>query len=224
MGLPYIDIHTHRLVQKPGVVAVYNVLAGKGESLLSDGWRYFSAGLHPWHIDQEKVEEHLAEVEKLAVEQRCRAIGETGLDRLSDTPFTLQQDVFEKHLLIARKCGKPVIMHCVRAHNEVVAIYRKSNAQVPLIFHGFNNNRRIADQLLKEGFYCSFGKALLNPASNAAQMFPDFPFDRFFLETDDAEVTIEEVYHGAAGLRKIEIDELMEIVERNFNKIFGKWE
>lgn len=224
MGLPYIDIHTHRREQKQGVIALYNVLVGKGESAPPEGCCFFSAGLHPWHIDERRVDEQIAEVEMLVTDPRCLAIGESGLDRLTATPFTLQQRVFELHLRMAASSGKPLVVHCVKAHAEIAALVKKANIKVPVIFHGFNNNRRIADQLVNEGFYLSFGKALLNLKSNASQILLNCPDDRFFLETDDAEISIEVVYQKAAELCNPELYDLKAITYRNFKNCFGIWE
>ena len=206
------------------MISVYNVLAGKEDFAVPDALQYYSVGLHPWFIDEKMLVHQLEEVGRLVAGEMCVAIGETGLDRLTKPPMTLQQTVFERQLAMAGMVGKPVIVHNVKAHAEIMALYKKAKVLVPLIFHGFNNNRQIAGHLLKEGFYFSFGKALLNPKSNAAQMLPTFPSDRFFLETDDAEIAIEVVYQKAAELCNLGVDELKAIINRNFKNCFGKWE
>jgi TatD DNase family protein len=90
---------------------------------------------------------------------------------------------------------------------------------VPMIIHGFSKNSQIADQLIKEGFYLSFGKYLLrNPELKT--VFVQIPDDRFFLETDTIEETIEQVYNVAAEYKNININELQEIISSNFGAIF----
>ena len=90
-----------------------------------------------------------------------------------------------------------------------------------MIFHGFAKNEQLAQSLIKNGFYLSFGKYLFkNPATELA--FKNIPLDRFFLETDTLDLGIEEVYAHAAKIKGIELKELIEVVKTNFNEVFHK--
>lgn len=220
-NLPYVDVHTHNPEQASGVVSVVNILVGKDENLTLPVRGFFSAGLHPWYIDENTLDEDFAEIEALTENKMLAAIGEAGLDMLANSHLDLQKQVFERHLLIASKCIKPLMVHCVKAHNEVISLYKKSGLDVVLIFHGFNNNLEIAGQLLKHGCYLSFGEALLNKNSNAARLITRIPLDKLLLETDDADVSINEIYQNAARLLDLEIERLKEIILRNFKNCFG---
>ena len=89
----------------------------------------------------------------------------------------------------------------------------------PMIIHGFSKNEQVAQTLLKNGFYLSFGKYLLrNPELES--VFKSVPNDRFFLETDTIEETLEEVYQLAAKYKNIKVSELQEIIEDNLKNIF----
>jgi len=90
---------------------------------------------------------------------------------------------------------------------------------VPIIIHGFSKNEQVAKQLIDNGFYLSFGKYLLrNPELEV--VFQSVPNDRFFLETDTIEETLEEVYTLAAKYKNIKIEDLIEIVNSNFKNVF----
>lgn len=217
----YVDIHTHKPGNPPGAVCVFNFLIGReAAGILPDDW-VCSAGLHPWYIDEKAVEKHLAEVEELSAGDRVIAIGETGLDKLTRASMELQKMIFARHLAIAVRSGKPVIVHCVKAHNELKTAYKIQKADIPLIIHGFNSNITIAEQMLKNGFFLSFGEALFNPNSNASAVITKVPENRLFLETDDSERSIFDVFRKAAELRQTTADHLRDVVAQNFKNCFG---
>jgi TatD DNase family protein len=217
----YVDIHTHKPGNPPGAVSIFNFLIGReAAGIIPDDW-VCSAGVHPWYIDEMAVDKHLAEVEELCAADRVIAIGETGLDRLTNAPMELQKIIFARHLDIAARSRKPVIVHCVKAHNELRAAYKAQKADIPLIIHGFNSNITIAEQMLKSGFFLSFGEALFMPNSNASSVITKIPEDRLFLETDDSERSIFDVYRKAAELRQTSIEHLRDVIAQNFKNCFG---
>lgn len=180
---------------------------------------FFSTGIHPWYIDEEKIEEYLTIIENRLSLPNCLAIGECGLDKRIEKPLDLQIEVFEKHLLLAKKHQKPVILHLVAAFQELIAVHNRIEPGVPMIVHGFSKNIQVARQLLDNGFYLSFGKYLLrNPELSA--VFAEVPANRFFLETDMVEESITEVYAKAAAARNIDIEDLKNIVSTNFKTVF----
>jgi TatD DNase family protein len=156
--------------------------------------------------------------EKLQL-QNCLALGECGLDKRIEISMEIQTQVFEKQLALAIKYKKPVILHCVSAYQEIIEIKKRLQVEVPMIIHGFSKNSTIAKSLLDNGFYLSFGKYLLrNPELES--VFKSVPNDRFFLETDTIEETLEEVYQLAAKYKNIKVSELQEIIEDNLKNIF----
>ena len=124
-------------------------------------------------------------------------------------------------MALAEKHQKPVIIHCVAAFQELIAIKKNRNVSVPMIVHGFSKNELVAKELLANGFYLSFGKWLiLNPELEV--VFQSVPNDRFFLETDTIAKEIQEVYALAAKYKNIEINSLEEIILKNYNTVFNK--
>lgn len=179
----------------------------------------YSFGIHPWKIDKE-VNTVLEEMDTISRNRRCIAIGECGLDKAIDTDLELQQKIFCEQIQIANEVQKPLIIHCVKAFNELTVCLKKMNNTVPVIIHGFNNNQNIADDLLKHGYLLSFGKALLNSDSNASEVIKHVGRKNFFLETDDSDISIRDIYKKASEILGIEEQFLQEQLKNNYQRIF----
>jgi TatD DNase family protein len=180
---------------------------------------YYSIGIHPWFIVEERLEADLAIIESKLQEANCLAVGECGLDKRIDIPMELQQMVFEKQLLLAQQYQKPVVIHCVAAFQELIAIKKKMNITVPMLIHGFSKNAQVAKQLVDNGFYISFGKYLLLN-KELETVFKSVPDNRFFLETDTVEEGIEAVYELAAKYKGVSVKEIQKLMNSNFLEVF----
>ncbi len=213
----YIDIHTHGGSPPDGIRMVC-LDAGKEENPSGE---WFSVGIHPWTLGHTDTARALARVREMARQEKVLALGECGLDLLADADLMLQEEVLREHIAIAEQAGKPLIIHCVKAHNELIRIRHSTRTKVPFIIHGYDNNLAIARQLLQQGFYFSLGKALLKPHSNAAGLIGQCPLERLFLETDDSCLPIADIYAAAARLRKLPLEELQAAIKRNFSGLFG---
>lgn len=208
------NLHTHSFSNYPNILEVVNRYPYEEIDV-----PYYSTGIHPWYIHEDKIEEHLAIIEKRLQLPNCLALGECGLDKRIEIPLALQTEVFEKQLMLAKKYKKPVILHLVAAFQELIEITERLQPGVPMIVHGFSKNAQVAKQLLEKGFYLSFGKYLLrNPELSA--VFAQVPDDRFFLETDTMEETLAEVYAKAAEARSTTIEDIEKIVSNNFKTVF----
>lgn len=213
----FFNLHTHKFTNQPDVLELVNQYPQE----FDDSIPFYSIGIHPWYIVEDKLEADLQIIERKLQEENCLAVGECGLDKRIEIPFNLQQLVFEKQLALAEKYQKPVVIHCVASFQEVIEIKRELNISVPMIIHGFSKNKQVAKQLIDNGFYISFGKYLLrNPELKS--VFQSIPNDKFFLETDTIEEGIREVYLLAAKYRNIEIEELKQIIKTNYKAVFEK--
>lgn len=213
--MKFINIHTHSSSDNADVLEIVNQYPTSFE----DTNAFFSIGIHPWHINPENWKEELAIIEEKIQLENCLALGECGLDKRRETPMELQIEIFEAQLLLAQKYQMPVVIHCVAAFQELIVLKQKLNTTVPLVIHGFSKSEELALQLLKNGFYISFGKYLLrNP--ELQMVFELVPDDRFFLETDTIEEGIEEVYALAAKYKNRDVVSLQQIVNKNFNTVF----
>jgi TatD DNase family protein len=214
--IPFINIHTHQPPQGEGI-AIVNTKPGEA----AEAKGYISAGIHPWHISSCNIPQAIEQLRSAASLKHVLAIGECGLDRLADTLMQQQEQIFTEQIRIAAAVSKPLIIHCVKAFDELVRIRKKENTSVPYIIHGYNNNGQIASQLLKNGMYLSFGKALLTEGSNAQRILRNTDPELFFLETDDAAVSINSIFEMAAALKNMAPEELKEKMMLNFKRLFN---
>jgi TatD DNase family protein len=182
--------------------------------------KHYSYGLHPWHIQPDSWKDDFDYLTVAVHEKRCLAIGECGLDKISKVDFDLQLEVFQAHIQLANKTSKPLIVHCVKAFNELINCLNLNENKVPVIVHGFNNNENIARILVSQGLYFSFGKALLGYDSNAAKALKNVGRKNFFLETDDADISIKYIYRKAADLLGIEEEIIQQQIQSNFETVF----
>lgn len=211
----YFNLHTHRSTGDEEVLELVNQYPKAFDAAVPS----FSIGIHPWYIKEEEVEEELKIMEEKMQVQQCLAIGECGLDKRIEVPFELQVEVFEKQLALAEKYRLPVVVHCVAAFQELIAVKKRLKVQVPMVVHGFSKNRQLAQQLVDNGFYISFGKYLIrNP--DLETVFREVPGDRFFLETDTMDEGIRTVYEVAARYKNMELTALQDTIIQNFNIVF----
>lgn len=218
---PFINIHTHKDNCGLNELSLINIFAEEFESYALKESCFYTVGLHPWNLEKTDTKEAIANVKKAASYPMVKAIGETGLDRAIETSWEVQTEVFIRHLEIAEDARKPVMIHCVRAFSDIIAIKKKFKFTAPWIIHGYNSNLQIAGQLLKYGCYLSFGKFLFNSKSKVPDMFPEVPDESFFLECDDADLTIEEIYNKASALKNLSRDALKRRMRENFLKLFS---
>lgn len=211
----FFNLHTHSFTNQAGVTELVNQYPHDFEAQIP----FYSIGIHPWYIVKERIEADLQFITSKINEKGCLALGECGLDKRIEIPMDLQQLVFEKQLALAEKHQKPIVIHCVAAFAELIAIKKRMNLSVPMIVHGFSKNEAVAKSLLDHGFYLSFGKYLLrNP--DLESVFKSIPNDRFFLETDTIEEGIQAVYEVAAQYKNISLETLQNVIQQNFNTIF----
>lgn len=215
--MPFYNLHTHKFTYDVNTLELVNQYPWE---FVNDFPRY-SIGIHPWYIDENRLESDLQIIEEKLQQPECLALGECGLDKRIEIPMALQFKVFEKQIALAEKYQKPLVLHLVAAYQELVEIKNRLNISVPIILHGFSKNEQTAKQMIDNGFYLSFGKYLLrNP--ELKQVFLSVPNDRFFLETDTIEESLEDVYNLASQYKDMSIEALQEQVGANWKKVFDK--
>ncbi len=211
----FLNIHTHKFTNQNTILEVVNQYPQEFDAAIP----YYSVGIHPWYIAENRLKVDLEVIQSKLLDSNCLAVGECGLDKRIEIQFELQEKVFEAQLLLAQKHNKPVVIHCVAAFQEVIALKKRLKITVPMIIHGFSKNKQVAKALIDNGFYLSFGKYLLrNPELKA--VFQSIPDDRFFLETDTVDERIEQVYALAAQYKNWSIDELQQQIKSNFAAVF----
>jgi TatD DNase family protein len=212
----FINLHTHRFSNDSEVIEVVNQYPWEFDALIPN----YSIGIHPWYIDEKRLESDLACITEKLQLAPCLALGECGLDKRIDIPMALQISVFKKQLEIVKQTKKPIVLHCVAAFDEMIAIKKEMKLENPMIIHGFSKNEQVAQLLLNNGFYLSFGKYLLrNPEME--KVFKFASENQILLETDTIEESIYEVYEKAASVKGISLAKMKAIVFDNFSRIFN---
>lgn len=215
--MKYYNLHTHKFTNDANTLEMVNQYPWAFDQSIP----FYSIGIHPWYINAERLESDLKIIEEKLSLKECLALGECGLDKRIEIPMALQIDVFEKQIALAEKYQKPLVLHLVAAFDELLAIKKRLKPSVPIIIHGFSKKEDLAKQLLANGFYLSFGKYLLRNVELKA-VFKSVPKDRFFLETDTIEETLEEIYSLAADYKNLTIVELQQQVASNWKSVFTK--
>ena len=215
-----IDFHHHHFVAVKEGVSVRSFHQQEQQEFAS--WTApCSVGLHPWYLsEQDKVQdEQFNWLVEAAKAENVKFIGECGLDKLRGSDLSIQLHVFEQCLQLAEQYHKPVVIHCVRAFSELLAIYQRVQPTVPWIVHGFNRKPSVLASLLQQRFYVSFGAAILKPDSPAAQSLVETPLEQLFLETDDKLLPIADLYTHAAQLKGILLEDLEAALYLNWKRI-----
>ncbi len=213
--IPYIDIHTHHLHNSPEVLEIKNLRAGEDrpETKASP----VSYGVHPWDADRP---ERVALLDQIFAIENLTAIGECGLDKFQGSDLATQTRLFKRHIVISMLLNKPLIIHCVGYYNELMALRKEGPTAQPWIIHGFTGHPQLADQLIKAGFLLSFGEALMRPDSKAVGALKTLPGDRWFLETDDSDCSIQTIYQRAADICEVALSQIKAQLHQNFLSTF----
>lgn len=220
-----IDIHSHHFPTEAGAPgeAIVNLplrdflpggtLSAEDKVLFSPG-KHYSAGIHPWDVAKGDIDLQLSILEELACRGSLLAIGEAGLDKLTNASLETQLAVFRKHIELAEKVRLPLLIHCVHAADELILLKKQYKPQAPWIWHGFRGKKQQALQLLRQGIYLSFGEHY------HAETLATVPAERLFVETDTSSVPIETLLARAAAIRGISPQELRQRVQENICAIF----
>ena len=218
----FIDFHTHHDRYSPNLINLQTLHVNpelRAENLPN----VCSLGLHPWFVQIESWETAWKNLVILAKSSNVVAIGECGLDRNIALPMELQISVFQRHIELAELLQKPLVIHCVRAFAELIVLKKNAKSSIPWIIHGFNKKEEVFQQLLKQGFYFSFGAAILSDRAPVIQAIATVPQDKFLLETDDrTDISIEQIYERAASLRHISQETLQAQLSETYDQLTGR--
>ncbi len=176
-----------------------------------------SVGLHPWHVSADWRE---AFVSVCAVAERTDvwAIGECGLDKVKGgAPLSVQIEAFRAHIVLAERLQKPMLIHCVRAFDELLALRkeveetakRMGRLPQPWVIHGFRGKPEQAKQIMAKGLLLSFGHHY-----NVETLRFVFSSSRpFFLETDDLPLSVRQIYEQAARHLGVDVAHLARLCD-----------
>jgi TatD DNase family protein len=178
----------------------------------------------------------LAEIERLAAAPRVVAVGETGLDHYWDySPWDAQERAFRWHIDLAKRLGKPLMIHDRDAHADVLRVLDEEGAPDAVVFHCFSGAAAMARTCVDAGYLLSFAGPVTftNAAAlrEAAALVPD---DRLLVETDAPFLTphphrgrANEPYclpwtvRTLAAVRGVPAERIADCARRNAESVFG---
>jgi TatD DNase family protein len=215
----FIDIHNHGAAPVDGVFTVETLMAHEERKPENVKGLTFTYGIHPWHLDEKNHNLFLTRVIENAGNPDVSAIGEAGFDRIKGPSSGLQRKTFEEQAVIAEENRKPVIIHCVRAWDDLLREHKRLKPKMPWLIHGFRGKPDLAQQLVSKGMYLSFWFDFVT-RPEAVPLLKSVPKERIFLETDGAEIDIREIYSKVSACLGLTGNELREQIFSNFNLFF----
>ncbi len=265
LNRPCIDVHAHiELVcesgpDSPEVGAILDQAASVGVDRIvqvgysatqsewgvrmADAWKgrvLAAVALHPNEAPVvEDLEADLATIEVLAEHPRVRAIGETGLDFFRTAPELQdrQKYSFRRHISLAKKVNKALIIHDRDAHREVLDTLLEEGAPDTTVFHCFSGGAEMARECIRAGYILSFaGTVTFKNAPALREAVKLTPIDQLLVETDSPFLTpaphrglmntpaqIPTILRFIAAERDEDLDYLCDSITANAQRIFGSF-
>lgn len=257
LPVPVVDAHTHldacgavdaadvaALLDRANAAGVSRVIT-VADDLRAAQWAaeaatwdervYAAVAVHPTRTssfgDAEK-----AELERLAVQPRVVAIGETGLDYYWDySPPAAQHEAFRWHIDLAKRAGKPLMIHDRDAHEDILKILDAEGAPPTVVFHCFSGDADFARRCVDAGYVLSFaGPVTFKNARALREAAVLVPQDQLLVETDAPFLTphpfrgrpnepycVNYTVRDLATLRGEDLSELGAAVTRTAQRVFG---
>ena len=205
----YIDIHTHQKANDSTIAVVV------GKHVL---------GLHPWDLSHDLTLDQLRQRFDLLQNKGMLAVGECGLDRKRAGIHLIEDQiqVFSWHIELAQKLHKPLIVHCVHAQSDLLAVLKKYKFSGTILLHDLSGNAQSLEQFKNYNAYFSFGARLFKEDKKREEFLKLVPLHKLFLETDDqSQYSIEEIYQKASELLNISQTDFCNQIEKNLKNFFG---
>jgi TatD DNase family protein len=182
----------------------------------------------------------LAEIERLATSSdRVRVIGETGLDRFRTGPDgrAAQVESFRRHIEMAKRLDKVLMIHDRDAHDEVLQVIDEEGAPDRWVMHCFSGDAAVARACLDRGAHLSFAGTVTfknaEPLRGALRITPQ---DRILVETDapfltptpyrgrpNASYLVPHTMRAMAEVRGDDLEALCRAVDATTTTVFGAW-
>ncbi|GAA2146671.1 TatD family hydrolase [Nocardioides koreensis] len=192
----------------------------------------------PRHAAAGTLEEALAEIERLAqAHGKVRAVGETGLDnfRTGEDGRAAQVESFRRHIDLAKRLDKTLVIHDRDAHEEVLAVLDEEGVPDRWVMHCFSGDADVARRCLDRGAYLSFaGTVTFKNAQPLRDALAITPQDRVLVETDapyltptpyrgrpNASYLVPVTMRAMAEVRDVDLGELCAAVDANTDAAFG---
>jgi TatD DNase family protein len=183
----------------------------------------------------------MAEIESLAAgSRRVRAVGETGLDyfRTGEDGRAAQHESFRRHIDLAKRLGKTLVIHDRDAHDDVLRLLDEEGVPERVVMHCFSGDARFARACLDRGAWLSFaGTVTFKNAEPLRDALSITPLDRVLVETDapyltptpfrgrpNASYLVPHTLRAMAKHLEVDLGELCRAVDENTDQAFGgRW-
>ncbi|MFF2074576.1 TatD family hydrolase [Kitasatospora sp. NPDC058162] len=199
----------------------------------ADGW----SGQQRLAGGQAALDEALAEIDALAALPQVRAVGETGLDYFRTGPegVEIQKESFRRHIEMAKRHGKALVIHDRDAHEDVIAVLLAEGAPERTVFHCYSGDAGMAKTCAEHGWYLSFAGPVTFKANQPLRdALLATPLDRILVETDapfltphpyrgrpNAPYLIPVTVRSMAATLGLHEDELSTAIAANTARAFG---
>ena len=199
-----------------------------------------AVALHPNEAPVvDDLEADLAIIESLAEHPRVRAIGETGLDYFRTEPDLQERQKysFRRHIALAKKVNKALVIHDRDAHRDVLDVLVEEGAPEKTIFHCYSGDAQMARECIEKGYILSFaGTLTFKNAPALREAVKLVPLDQLLVETDspflapmphrgllNTPAQIPTILRFMAQERGENIDELATAISNNCERLFGSF-
>ena len=210
------NFHTYHIDQEP---CLLNVDVADMQSSYPEQVK-LSIGLHPWKVNAD-WQLTVSLISQEARRKDVWAIGECGLDKAKGEALSLQMEAFRAQIAIAEEVQKPMIIHCVRAFDELLMLRRELETACkkegrepqPWVIHGFRGKPEQAKQMMTKGMLLSFGHQY-----NVETLRSVFISSRpFYLETDDLHFSVRQIYEQVAHHLDVDVSRLVPLCDPRKN-------
>ena len=184
-------------------------------------------------------DEHMAAIEVLAQDPRVRAVGETGLDHYRTGPEgrTAQEESFRRHIELAKRLDRTLVIHDRDAHDDVVRVLVDEGPPDRVVFHCFSGGPDLARTCADHGWFMSFaGTVTFKANEHLREALVAAPVDLVLVETDapflaplphrgrpNASYLVPVTLATMADVRGTDLAELCQTVSANTDRAFGAW-
>lgn len=202
-----------------------------------------AVALHPNEAprlaDQGLLDEAISEIEQLAAHDVVRAVGETGLDhfRTGEEGRAAQEFSFRRHVDLAKRLGKALMIHDRDAHDDVLRVVASEGAPERWVMHCFSGDLDVARRCLDLGAHLSFsGTVTFRNAAALREAAAYVPKDRILVETDapfltphphrgrpNASYLVPLTVRVLAEEKGLDLAELCAAIEENTTRLYGHW-
>jgi TatD DNase family protein len=182
-------------------------------------------GIHPWNI--EKINENTFKIiEDIIKDSKIKILGEIGLDKkFKPETFEKQKEIFEKFLNLAKEYDLNLNLHTPNASNDVYDLLIKYDIK-KAYFHWYSGDEKLLEEIINKGYFIGINVATIvnekyrkyieiaNIKNIITESDGPYNYKGIILHPD----MLKDLYKLISDIRKIDLEELSNIIQNNFAK------